>query len=139
MKIKIGYEPPSGSPNHVMYSVIKDLVNTSDIVAAIQKWTPLPFDYMIELMDWIDVLNQFDLIMEEVLAKWKNQLVLYDDNTVSTQESETMTNPGEIRKDIETVRSILHFSTALLKVSVNKEIYNSSEVRNDLYPFRILD
>ena len=129
MKIKKAFEPPTCTPDQSVFEVIHgfDAQDTHDqIRQCIQKWSPLPFNYMTHLLDWADVLNKFDSVIEEILTRWKGQIILSDDS--STAVAVDSAGGLTLAEDIITLKLVLKFTTSLLKMAVNKEIYNSVEV-----------
>ena len=85
-----------------------------------------------QLLDWAEVLNKIDAILEESMNKWRSKIVLNIDDSSTLPDTEAI-NEGtsaDFEEDMSAMKDILRFTACLLKVSVNKECYNSAEVRN---------
>jgi len=92
-----------------------------------------------DLTDWKDVLNRMDDHIESILYLRRQQIILVTKDVVSIVTDEE----GEgLERDIRCLSDYLQFTSSLLKNSVHKDTYNSTEVSeehrcysHDLPPF----
>jgi len=78
-------------------------------------------------MDWVEVLNCFDSTMEKIITKWKNRILLNESPDMVLSDIE---NGVEFEMDLHCLKKVLKFSASLLRQSINKEVYNSTEVKS---------
>ena len=78
--------------------------------------------FQTSLADWVELLNCLDTVMEIVLSRWKSQIILVEN--VSEPNSDSL----GLGADLQCLKSVLKFTTALLKQTINKDVYSSVEV-----------
>jgi hypothetical protein len=150
MKIVEGSEPLFCDAGDSAFHVMTDIASAGsdeDLNERLDKWMPLPFDTMvniaqlsvsvdvhhvgnvvaflqIQLADWKGVLNKLDDRMGRIVQKWKVRLIL------SAKEVEDVTpGRGDFETDVTDLKRVLKFTAQLLRWTINKEVYNSTEVR----------
>ena len=74
-------------------------------------------------MDWAELLNCFDTVLENILSKWKSHLIL-----VESVDGTSGNGQNGLDDDVMCLKSVLKFTSALLKQTINKDVYNSIEV-----------
>jgi hypothetical protein len=83
------------------------------------------------LYNWIPVLNQFDSLLNTAIKLLTHDLIKSPEKTDINQL--VVANEIEIQTHYDLTISILHFTTLLLNNSSNKDIYNSVDVRFNLF------
>ena len=78
--------------------------------------------FQTSLADWVELLNCLDTVMEIVLSRWKSQIILL------VNFSEPNSDSLGLGADLQYLKSVLKFTTALLKQTINKDVYSSVEV-----------
>lgn len=82
----------------------------------------------LDLQHAIEMLNCLDATMEDIIKRndggW---LYLLESSSGTTPSSSTP--PAELANDIKNAKLVLRVTAIMLRNSVNKDIYNSSEVR----------
>jgi hypothetical protein len=74
------------------------------------------------------VLNFLDEALRVIIKAHRKYILLDDSNDLSVQNL-----TDDFSTDLRYLKVILKFSAALLRISANKEIYNSTEVKYKLF------
>jgi hypothetical protein len=82
------------------------------------------------LYNWVPVLNQFDSLLNTAIKSLTHDLIKSPEKTDMNQ---LVANETEIQTHYDLTISILHFTTLLLNNSSYKDIYNSVDVRFNLF------
>ena len=80
-----------------------------------------------DLSDWKDVLNRIDDHIENILYLRRHLIILSNNESVTTATEGNEDEVG-LDRDVQYLMSYLQFTSSLLKNSVHKDIYNSTEV-----------
>ena len=75
------------------------------------------------------MLNCLDAVMEEIVKRNTGGWLYLPEKSIGAASSPTSA-PSELANDIKNAKLVLRVTIAMLKNSVNKDIYNSSEVCN---------
>lgn len=137
--------------NDLSHKVIVDISATTtkdQLLDSIRKWMPLSFESMVRILylrfrpasimyvtshvafaqvhlsDWKDVLNKIDQQLSNTLHAWRKNIVLLGKEDGGTEQVED----ASYFSDVEDLKTMLKFTSQLLKCSINKEVYNSTEV-----------
>jgi len=81
-----------------------------------------------DLTDWKDVLNRIDDHIESILYLRRHQIILVQRDVVSIVTEEDTVG---LERDIRYLTDYLNFTSSLLKNSVHKDTYNSTEVSEE--------
>ena len=75
-------------------------------------------------------MNALDLLLAEIIASIKPQICLSEsDSTAVDDENSNKLSVKQLKQNLSTATTIVQFLSKLLKVSRNKEIFSSIEVR----------
>jgi len=126
MKIKGGTEPPSNEIDKYALTInsLIAAVTRDDFIELLRFHTPLTTEAMMDLTDWKDVLNRIDDHIESILYLRRHQIILVQRDVVSIVTEEDTVG---LERDIRYLTDYLNFTSSLLKNSVHKDTYNSTE------------
>ena len=75
-------------------------------------------------------MNALDSLLAEIIASIKSQICLSEsDSTDVDDENSNKLSVKQFEQNLSTATTIVQFLSKLLKVSGNKEIFSSTEVR----------
>lgn len=87
----------------------------------------------VDLHQCIALLNLIDSEFEKIIERGKETLFLSNESNTNTVATTSGKNTATQVSEIEDARDLMLFSIHLLRNSVNKDVYNSTEVRIHLH------
>lgn len=78
------------------------------------------------MSDWVDILNRIDECLGNIIYNWRSVFIMPN----CSAEVSISNSTQSFSEAFNELQILLRFTTGLLSSSINKELYNSAEVRN---------